>query len=56
VASANLIGLETDSGVNVTQVATVDRGALEELIGAFSDWVMAQVDAGLGRAPALAHV
>jgi mRNA interferase MazF len=49
-------GLEADSVVNVTQVATVDRGALEERIGALPDWLMAQVDAGLGRALALAHL
>jgi mRNA interferase MazF len=45
--------LETDSVVNVTQIATVDRGALEERIGALPDWLMVQVDAGLGRALAL---
>jgi mRNA interferase MazF len=48
--------LATDSVVNVTQIATVDRGALEERIGALPDWLMAQVDAGLGRALALAHL
>ena len=48
-------GLETDSAVNVTQIATIDRGALEERIGALPDWLMAQVDAGLGRALALAR-
>jgi mRNA interferase MazF len=56
VAAADLTGLETDSVVNVTQVATVDRGALEEPIGALPDWLMAQVDTGLGRALALAHL
>jgi mRNA interferase MazF len=53
--SADLAGLEADSVVNVTQVATIDRAALEEHIGALPDWVMAQVDTGLGRALALAH-
>ncbi len=53
--SADLTDLEDDSVVNITQVATVDRGALEERICALSDWAMAQVDAGLGRALALAH-
>src|ERR1700733_15290855 len=51
---ADTAGLETDSVVNVTQLATIDRGALEERIGASPDWLMAQVDAGLGRALALA--
>jgi mRNA-degrading endonuclease toxin of MazEF toxin-antitoxin module len=41
--------------VNVTQVATVDRSALEERIGALPDWLMTQVDAGLRRALGLAH-
>ncbi len=51
---ADVADLEADSVVNVTQVATVDRGALEERIGALPDWLMAQVDGGLGRALALA--
>lgn len=46
-------GLDQDSVVNVTQVATIDRGALEERIGALPDWLMAQVDDGLRRALAL---
>jgi mRNA interferase MazF len=53
---ADVADLEADSVVNVTQVATVDRGALEERIGALPDWLMAQVDAGLGRALALANL
>ena len=53
---ADVADLETDSVVNVTQIATVDRGALEERISALPDWLMAQVDAGLGRALALAHL
>jgi mRNA interferase MazF len=53
---ADAADLEADSVVNVTQIATVDRGALEERIGALPDWLMAQVDAGLGRALALAHL
>ncbi len=48
--------LEAESVVNVTQIATIDRGALEERIGTLPDWLMAQVDAGLGRALALAHL
>jgi mRNA interferase MazF len=51
-----VVGLDGDSVVNVTQVATIDRGALEERIGVLPDWLMAQVDAGLGRALALAHL
>jgi mRNA interferase MazF len=54
--SADLTGVETDSVVNVTQVATVDRGALEERVCALPEWVLAQVDAGLGRALALTHL
>lgn len=47
---AGSAGLEAESVVNVTQLATVDRGALEERIGELPDWLMAQVDAGLERA------
>lgn len=47
---ADLGGLQRDSVVNVTQVATIDRGALEERLGALPDWLLAQVDAGLVRA------
>lgn len=43
-------GLDTDSVVNVTQLATIDRGALEERVAALPDWLMAQIDAGLARA------
>jgi len=53
--SADASGLPEDSVVNVTQVATVDRRALDERVGALPDWLMAQVDAGLARALALAH-
>jgi mRNA interferase MazF len=52
--AADVAGLEVDSVINVTQLATIDRGALEERIGALPDWLMTQVDAGLGRALALA--
>jgi mRNA interferase MazF len=45
--------LDTDSVVNVTQIATLDQGALEERIDALPDWLMADVDAGLARALAL---
>lgn len=47
---SDVSGLPYDSVVNVTQVATVDRGALQERIGALPDWLMIQVDAGLQRA------
>jgi mRNA-degrading endonuclease toxin of MazEF toxin-antitoxin module len=47
---ADLGGLETDSVVNVTQVATIDRNALDERVFALPDWLTAQVDAGLARA------
>jgi len=40
----------------VTQIATIDRETLEERIGTMPDWLMAQVDAGLGRALALDHL
>lgn len=52
---ADATDLEADSVVNVTQVATIDRGALEKRVGALPDWLMAQVDAGLRRALALAR-
>jgi len=52
---ADVANLPEDSVVNVTQIATVDRQALEERMGAVPDWLMAQVDTGLARALALAH-
>jgi mRNA interferase MazF len=42
--------LAQDAVVNVTQLATVDRLALEAQIGELPDWLLAQVDAGLQRA------
>lgn len=53
---ADTVSLDDDSVVNVSQLATIDRGALAERIGALPDWLMAQVDAGLARALALAHL
>ncbi|HWF55411.1 MAG TPA: type II toxin-antitoxin system PemK/MazF family toxin [Solirubrobacteraceae bacterium] len=47
---ADISGLPNNSVVNVTQVATIDRGALEERIGALPDWLLTQIDAGLERA------
>jgi mRNA interferase MazF len=56
VVSADLTGMEADSVVNVTQVATIDRAALEEHMCVLPDWTIAQVDAGLGRALGLTHL
>ncbi len=47
---SELSGLPAASVVNVTQVATIDRSTLGERIGALPDWLVAQIDAGLGRA------
>ena len=45
---AELSGLPEESVVNVTQIATVDRVALEgDVVGALPGWLMAQVDDGL---------
>lgn len=51
--STELAEIEADSVVNVTQIATIDREALEERVTTLPDWLMAQVDAGLRRALAL---
>lgn len=51
--STEFAEIEGDSVVNVTQIATIDRAALEERVTALPDWLMAQVDAGLRRALAL---
>ena len=56
VAADVVAGLDEDSVVNITQIATIDRGAVEERIGSLPDWLMADVDAGLARALALAHL
>lgn len=47
---ADLGMLPTDSVINVTQIATIDRQTLEERIGALPDWLLTQLDAGLQRA------
>jgi len=52
--AADIAGLNADSVVNVTQIATLDRAALDERVGALPDWLSAQVDVGLARALALA--
>jgi mRNA interferase MazF len=51
--STEFAEIETDSVVNVTQIATIDRAALEDRVTTLPDWLMAQVDAGLRRALAL---
>lgn len=51
--SAEVSELDRDSVANVTQVATIDRAALEERVGALPQWVMTQVDDGLRSALAL---
>lgn len=48
--AAEVSGLPAESVVNVTQVATIDRETLEERVGALPDWLVAQIDVGLGRA------
>jgi mRNA interferase MazF len=52
--STEFADLKTDSVVNVTQLATIDRETLEERVTTLPDWLMSQVDAGLRRALALA--
>jgi mRNA interferase MazF len=51
---ADIAGLNADSVVNITQIATIDRAALGERIGGLPNWLTALVDAGLTRALALA--
>ena len=53
VPAGAVANLDADSVVNVTQIATIDRRALEERIRSLPDWLMADVDAGLARALAL---
>ena len=48
--------VDADCVVNVTQIASLDRRALEDRVGALPDWLMAQVDAGLARALAITHL
>jgi mRNA interferase MazF len=52
--STEFAQLEADSVANVTQIATIDRAALEERVTELPDWIIAQVDVGLRRALALA--
>jgi mRNA interferase MazF len=53
--AADIAGREVASVVNVTQIATIDRTALEDRLGDIPDWLLAQVDAGLTRTLALTH-
>ncbi|CAN5217922.1 type II toxin-antitoxin system toxin endoribonuclease MazF6 [soil metagenome] len=53
--AADIAGLAVASVVNVTQIAAIDRAALEDRLGALPAWLLAQVDAGLARALALAN-
>ena len=53
---ADVAHVPFDSVLNVTQIATIDEGAVEGRISALPDRLMAQVDAGLGRALAIAHL
>ncbi|MEA2242385.1 MAG: mRNA interferase MazF [Solirubrobacteraceae bacterium] len=47
---ADIAGSNAGSVVDVTQIATIDRAAVDERIGTLPDWLTAQVDAGLMRA------
>jgi mRNA interferase MazF len=51
---ADVSGLARASVVNVTQIATIDRSALEERVSSLPDWILTQVDVGLQRALGLA--
>jgi mRNA interferase MazF len=53
---ADLDAVEVASIVNVTQIATLDRRALEDRLGVMPDWLMAQVDSGIARALGLARL
>jgi mRNA interferase MazF len=48
--STEFTELETDSVVNVTQLATIDRVTLEDRVATLPDWLMTQIDVGLRRA------
>jgi mRNA interferase MazF len=47
--------LPEDCVINVTQIATIDREALEDRIGEIPDWLLAQLDSGISRALGLRH-
>ena len=40
-------GLSKDSAINVSQLVTLDRGALSESVGALPHYLLSEVDAGL---------
>lgn len=44
---ADVSGLPEDSVANVTQVATLDREALDTRVGSLPTWVVRQIDDGL---------
>ncbi len=46
---ASTAGLPSDSVVNVTQLATLDRDDLDTRIGALPAWMIAEVERGLRR-------
>ena len=46
---ASTAGLPSDSVVNVTQLATLDRDDLDTRIGALPAWLVAEVERGLRR-------
>lgn len=48
--AADVSRLPHDSVLNVTQIATIDREALEERVSSLPDWLLAQVGSGLERA------
>ena len=48
--SSQVSGLPLDSVVNVTAVVTLNKNDLGERCKALPVWIMADVDAGLGRA------
>jgi mRNA-degrading endonuclease toxin of MazEF toxin-antitoxin module len=50
---ADTSGLARHSVVNVTQIATIDRAALEDQVGPVPHWLLTQIDEGLKRALAL---
>lgn len=47
--------MPSDSVINVTQVATIERAALEERLASLPDWILMQVDGGLQRALSLSR-
>ena len=46
-------GLPTDSVVNVTQAAMIDRAHLDSLVGVVPEWRLTEIDRGLRRVLAL---